>query len=152
MPTAVFSRSLDVGARPEVVWKTLVDVRRLVSWVSILDEAVELEPLARYSAVLADRLGPFKLRADLAITVDDVDPPKRIAVRAAGEDRQVASRITVAAGVILEPAGHGTRIDVTGTYEVAGRVATLGAGTIQKKADRVLDEFFTSAARELAAS
>lgn len=151
MPTATFSRSLTVGTPPEVAWNTLVDVRTLVSRVSILDEAVEHEPLARYSAVLADRLGPFKLRADLAITVDEVDAPRLIAVRAAGEDRQAASRIGVRATVRLEPVADGTRIDITGNYEVAGRVATLGAGTIQKKAERVLDEFVASAARDLAA-
>jgi carbon monoxide dehydrogenase subunit G len=38
---------------------------------------------------------------------------------------------------------------VTGAYEVSGRVATLGAGAIKKKAGRILDEFFGSLEREL---
>lgn len=37
-----------------------------------------------------------------------------------------------------------------GTYEVTGRVATLGAGAIRKKGDRVLEGFFENAERELA--
>lgn len=149
MPTATFSRSLEVAASPEAAWAALLDVDRLVAWVSILDAAEVQEPLARYSAILADRLGPFKLRADMAIAVSGAEPPRFVRVKAVGEDRQVSSRISVEATVALEPVGTGTRIDVAGSYEVTGRVATLGAGTIHKKADRVLEEFFTSAARDL---
>lgn len=149
MPTATFARSLEVRAAPEAAWTALLDIDRLVAWVSILEQAAVQEPLARYSATLADRLGPFKLRADLAIAVSDAEPPRFVRVKAAGEDRQVSSRISVEATVALEPAGTGTRLEVAGHYEVTGRVATLGAGTIHKKAERVLEEFFTNAAREL---
>lgn len=151
MPTASFERELDVASPPSECWKTLIDVPTLVRWVSVLDDAEEQEHLSRYSAVLADRLGPFRLRADLDIRVGDVEEERKVAVSARGEDRQVASRISVDAVLELEPAeGGGTKVAVAGTYEVAGRVATMGAGTIRKKADKILDEFFTNAAAALA--
>jgi uncharacterized protein len=145
MPTAHFDRTLQVSASPAECWKTLTDVPTLVEWVSVLDDAAELEHLERYSAVLADRLGPFRLRADLDIRVGDTEQERRIAVSARGEDRQVSSRISVDAVLRLEPGEHGTVVAVEGTYEVAGRVATMGAGTIRKKADKILDEFFGNA-------
>ena len=63
MPRSEFRRELTVLASPDQSWKTLTDVPLLVSWVTIVEDAIELEPLGRYSAVLMDRLGPFKLRA-----------------------------------------------------------------------------------------
>ena len=144
MPAANFSRELELSASAESCWAALTDVPRLVSWVSILDSGREIEPLARYEAVLADRVGPFKLRADLDIRLTDVQPPVAARVHAGGEDRQVGSRITVEAALKLVAGESGTTVTVDGTYEVSGRVATLGAGTIRKKADKILDEFFAS--------
>lgn len=150
MPRTTFSRELEVPAPAADCWRTLTDVPRLVDWVSIVEGAKELEPLSRYTAVLMDRVGPFRLRADLDVTVSEVRPPSRIRVSAAGEDRQVASRLSVDALLTLADRGAaGTLLAVTGVYEVTGRVAALGSGTINKKAERVLDDFFATAAREL---
>lgn len=144
MPAASFSRELELSASAESCWATLTDVPTLVSWVSVLNSGREIEPLARYEAILMDRVGPFKLRADLDIRLSDVQPPVAARVHAAGEDRQVGSRITVDAALKLSAGESGTTVTVDGTYEVAGRVATLGAGTIRKKADKILGEFFIS--------
>ena len=150
MPSMTFSRELDVKSDPSASWTVLTDVPRLVSWVTIVDDAKELAHLERYSAVLMDRIGPFKLRADLDITVSEVEPGRHIRVRASGEDRQVSSRIGVDATLTLaeQPDGR-TRVSVSGTYEVVGRVATLGAGMIKQKATKILDEFFGRAGDEL---
>jgi carbon monoxide dehydrogenase subunit G len=150
MPAMTFERELLVTAGPDDSWKVLTDVPRLVSWVTIVDQAKELAYLESYTAVLMDKLGPFKLRADLDITVSEVEVGRRIRVRANGEDRQVASRIGVDALLTLDPAEDGhTRVRVTGTYEVVGRVATLGSGMIKQKAAKIIDEFFTHTAAEL---
>lgn len=152
MPTSAFSRDLAVTSGADECWKVLTDVRRLVSWVSVLKDAEEIVPLERYTAVLMDRLGPFKLKADLGIDVSEVAVPRHVRVRAAGEDRQVASRIAVDAAVELVPLEDGgTRVSVQGTYEVVGRVASMGGSTIRKKADKILEEFFSSVEKELGA-
>lgn len=150
MPRSQFTRELSVGSTVEQCWEVLTDVPRLVDWVSIVEDAREITHLSRYTAVLMDRLGPFKLRADLEIDVNEVEPPNRIRVRAAGEDRQVGSRLAVDAVLSLRPADEGrTSIQITGIYEVTGRVAAMGAGTINKKAQHLLDDFFGRAEAEL---
>lgn len=149
MPTAPFERELAVPASIDDAWSTLTDVHQFVSWVSVLHEVEIIEELARYRAVLSDRLGPFKLKADLDIVVDEVQEREFISVRASGEDRQVASRITVAAVLRLAERDGTTMVSVSGNYEVAGRVATLGASTINKKADKILEEFFGKAQEAL---
>ncbi|MDQ1717876.1 MAG: uncharacterized protein QOE71_3204 [Pseudonocardiales bacterium] len=150
MPSASFTREIVVTADPARCWEVLTDVPRLVDWVSIVDDAKEIAHLERYTAVLMDRLGPFKLKADLDIVVSEVEQGKRIRVQANGEDRQVASRIGINAVLVLNARHDGqTAIGVDGTYEVIGRVATMGAGTIRTKANKVMDEFFSRATVEL---
>jgi uncharacterized protein len=146
VPRSEFRRELTVLASPEETWKTLTDVPLLVSWVSIVEDASEIEPLGRYTAVLMDRLGPFKLRADLDIVVTDLVPGRTITFNASGEDRQVGSRLVIEATMTIEPQdAEGSVARFNGVYEVTGRVASMGSGTINKKADKVMAEFFAAA-------
>jgi uncharacterized protein len=146
-----FDRRFEVAVAPTQVWTTITDVERLVSWISILHSARELEPLVKYTATLEDRLGPFRLRADLDVNVTDSVVARAITVQAEGEDRQVGSRISVVGTLSLDDADVGTAITVTGEYEVTGRAASLGASSIRKKANMILDEFCNCATTELGA-
>ncbi len=150
MPRNEFGRELTVAAAPAQAWATLIDVPVLVSWISVLEQAEELTHLERYTAVLLDRLGPFKLRADLAITLSDVRTEEHVTVHAEGEDRQVGSRLVVDATLDLAPTGDGgTTVRVGGVYEVSGKVAAMGGGTINKKAEKIIGEFFVNAEKAL---
>jgi len=144
-----FERRLAIPRSTAQAWPTLTDVRQVAGWIPKLQEVQELSPLERYSAVLEDRLGPFRLRADLEIEVIRVEVPDLIEVRAAGEDRQVHSRISVEAQLHLFPADAGAELEVKGAYEVTGRVAALGSGTIRKKGEVMLDEFIEHAREAL---
>jgi len=143
-----FAKTIRLDASPDAVWAAVNDVHRVASWISIVREVRDVDPPRRYAALLEDRLGPFAMRADLDITMETQEP-RRMRVSAAGEDRQVASRIAATIDLAVEPDGAGTSLAVTGRYEVTGRVATLGAGAIRKKGDRILQEFFDNASKEL---
>ena len=72
-------------------------------------------------------------------------------MRARGEDRQVRSRIMIDAAVrLIEEDPALTRIRLSGSYEITGRVATLGAGAIRSKAAKQVEAFCTQAAQDLA--
>ncbi len=142
-----FAKTIKLDANPELVWNAVLDFHRVASWLSIVREVRDVDPPRRYSALLEDRLGPFAMRADLDLTVD-IREGRSLRVSAAGEDRQVASRIAATIELAVEPDGAGTSLAVTGRYEVTGRVATLGAGAIRRKGDRILQEFFDSASKE----
>jgi carbon monoxide dehydrogenase subunit G len=149
MPRVDFSRDILVPAEATSVWETVTDVQRVAGWVSVVGAVEEIEHLARYSAVLADRLGPFKLSADLDVEVTEIEDGRSIAFVADGEDRQVASRIRIVAALQLAPSDTGTSVVVAGMYEVTGRVASLGASMIRSKGDKILEEFFAAVVREL---
>ena len=143
-----FAKTIRLDANPDAVWAAVNDVRRVASWVSIVREVRDVDPPRRYAALLEDRLGPFAMRADLDLTVERGDG-RQMRVTASGEDRQVASRISATIELAVRPDGTGTTLGVTGRYEVTGKVATLGAGAIRKKGDKILQEFFDRAAKEL---
>ena len=143
-----FAKTIRLDASPDVVWAAVRDVHRVASWLSIVREVRDVDPPRRYAALLEDRLGPFAMRADLDLTVETREP-RGLQVSAAGEDRQVASRIAATIDLAIESEGAGTSLKVTGKYEVTGKVATLGAGAIRKKGDKLLEEFFHNAAKDL---
>lgn len=144
-------REFAVAAARAAVWERLMEVPTVASWLPILHSVAEVEPLARYEAVLEDKVGPFALRADLGINVVALDEPVEVAVQARGEDRQVRSRIMIDAAVqLMEENPTLTRIHLSGSYEITGRVATLGAGVIRSKAAKLIDAFCTQAAEALA--
>jgi hypothetical protein len=104
MATESFSRTLATTSDAGTCWAVLTDVSRVAGWVTVVGEVNEIEPLAKYSTVLMDKVGPFKLKADLDIKVPEVQAPYRIRITAAGEDRQVASRIAIAATLEIKDA------------------------------------------------
>ena len=143
------------AARDEV-WPRLLDVHAVASWLPIMHSVTEVSSGysgmdgSSFQAAFEDKVGPFSLRADLHIEVAGVREPEQVAIRARGEDRQIRSRIMIDAAARLSDAGPGqTRVRLSGSYEITGRVATLGAGVIRSKATRLIDTFCTNAASGL---
>jgi carbon monoxide dehydrogenase subunit G len=145
-----FHETVRLPATREAVWRVVEDVPVVLSWISIVHSTTPGDMDDRYAAVLQDRLGPFKLRADLRVDVLEREPGQRIRARADGEDRQIGSRLIIEVTLRLDSDGGGSVLTVDGSYEVTGRPATLGASSIRKKASKVLAEFFASAERALA--
>jgi carbon monoxide dehydrogenase subunit G len=146
MSRETLEREIVVDAPPSAVWANLIDVPRVAAWLPFLHSINEREPLSSYDAVLEDRVGPFALRADLMIMVVEIDEPRVIVVKAAGEDRSVRSRITIDAELRLSKRSDGkSEVVIKGTYEVTGKVARLSAGLIRSKARKMVDQFCIAA-------
>jgi carbon monoxide dehydrogenase subunit G len=146
------ARTVRVAAPADRAWSVLLDFPRVASWLRVVRDLRELEPMRKYTTVLEDRVGPFAMRADLAIDVTADTAAKTLRVSGAGEDRQIASRISAALDLAVSPQGDASDVVVTGRYEITGRIATLGAGAIRKKGDKVLEDFFGNLVRELSAA
>lgn len=151
MARGEFERSITLSRDRADVWNTITDVKQVGSWISIVDSVVEEVPLERYTAVLEDRLGPFRLRADLQIAVSELNEGSRLEAEAEGIDRQIGSRLAVTASLGLEESDEGTVLHLFARYEVTGKVASLGDSAIRRKAAKIVGEFFSNAGRELGA-
>ena len=141
------------------VWPRLLDVHAVASWLPIMHSVTEVSSGpsgidgSSFQAAFEDKVGPFSLRADLHIEVSGVLKPEEVSIRARGEDRQIRSRIMIDAAARLSDAAPGqTRVQLVGSYEITGRVATLGAGIIRSKAGKLIDTFCTNAATALAST
>ena len=152
-------REFVVEAARDVVWPRLLDVQAVASWLPIMHSVTEVSSGpsgidgSSFQAAFEDKVGPFSLRADLHIEVSGVHDGEEVSIRARGEDRQIRSRIMIDAAARLSDAGPGqTRVQLIGSYEITGRVATLGAGVIRSKATKLIDTFCTNAASGLAAT
>lgn len=142
-----------------MVWPRLLDVHAVASWLPIMHSVTEVSSGpsgidgSSFQAAFEDKVGPFSLRADLHIEVSGVHDGEEVSIRARGEDRQIRSRIMIDAAARLSDAAPGqTRVQLVGSYEITGRVATLGAGVIRSKASKLIDTFCTNAATALAST
>jgi uncharacterized protein len=143
-----FHGTIQLPAGVDSVWEVVSDIETVLSWISIVEEVEAAGD--GYRVVLADKLGPFRLRADVAVAVVERVDGRSIRARGDGEDRQIGSRLIIEVALALAEQGEGTEVDVSGSYEVTGRPAALGAGSIRKKAATILEEFFFSAERSIA--
>ena len=139
-----------------MVWPRLLDVQAVASWLPIMHSVAEVSSGpsgidgSSFQAAFEDKVGPFSLRADLHIEVSGVHDGEEVSIRARGEDRQIRSRIMIDAAARLSDSAPGqTRVQLVGSYEITGRVATLGAGVIRSKANKLIDTFCTNAATAL---
>lgn len=141
MPGSRFESAIDVPSTLSECWTAVTTIDRVAAWIGIISDVVEVRPLDYYEAVLSDRIGPFKLHADVTVRVSEVEVERGLSIRIEGEDRAVASRIKADARLTMHASRDGTRIELSGEYEVAGKVAAMGSSTIRKKADRIVNGF-----------
>lgn len=126
---------------PERVWTFLWDVERVARCLPGCEDARTVVPQQRYSAVVGERVGPFKVRFPLDIDVLEVEEPRRLKAQAAGRDSAVGSSLRVTIELLLEPHDQGSVIRIVSDATVLGKLGTLGMGIIQRKADQIMEGF-----------
>lgn len=140
-------------AKPEAIWPIFFDVGRIAGLIPGCEQVEEKEPLARYSAVMRQKIGPFKLEVPAEIRVEEMLAPVRVCARAKGRDKFTGTTLDVLLEVLLERldasvdaidsggGDGGTRLTVASTIQVAGRLASLGYPVVKKKAEEIFVEF-----------
>jgi carbon monoxide dehydrogenase subunit G len=144
------SRVSDVGAVPTVAWDFIRDVERLTGCIPNVSDLHTLEPDRRYSAVVSDQLGPFKLSVPVEIELQAIDAPNRISAAVTGTDRRGQARINGTLGAQIEMLASGTRISLHMRMEVLGKLASLGAAPMRRRADDIFSKFADCLKSELA--
>jgi carbon monoxide dehydrogenase subunit G len=131
-----------VPAGQDQVWDFVWQTERLAACLPGCTEVETVTPGQAYRAVVQDRIGPYRIEADLDITVEEVEPPDRIRLRALGKDRRLGATQRVALEIRLRPVSpHETSLDATGEVEVLGKIASLGQFAIKRKLNDILKQF-----------
>jgi carbon monoxide dehydrogenase subunit G len=127
---------------PQRVWLTMMDIPRIAACIPGCEQVEEQERMARYSAVMKQKIGPFRLEVPAEVKVLEHQEPCLVRVRATGTDKFTRTLLEVDLDVTLVSAETGgCALSVRASLQVAGRLASLGYGMIKKKADENFAEF-----------
>jgi carbon monoxide dehydrogenase subunit G len=135
-------RELVVDASSSDVWAFLWDVDRLSRCIPGCSDVRTIAHQRSYSAVIAERVGPFRLTFPLSIEVTEIDPPRHLRLEASGSDAKTSSAFRGSMDLMIkELSVSRTEIAVSAEMTIAGRVAALGQSVIVRKANDNMDSF-----------
>lgn len=144
-------REVTIAAPPQRVWDFLWDVPRLAACIPGATDVQTVEEGKRYTAVVGDRVGPFRVKFPLQIDVLEVQPPARLRARAGGRDAAVDGIVKVDLDVSLTAAGDGTTLRLLADINVLGKLGTLGHSVIVRKGTDIVDRFAAAVRAQLEA-
>jgi carbon monoxide dehydrogenase subunit G len=144
-----FEEQVEVGAARARVWNLIWDVPRVAACVPGCTDAVEVEPGRRYTALIEQRMGPFRSRFNMNMRTVEVEEPVRVVIAAQGDDRSTASYVTIELTLELHDSEASTALAVTADVTILGKLGGLGQGMIRRKASEVVGEFAQSLGKAL---
>ncbi len=144
-----FERMSQTTATAADVWTVLHDVDRLASYSKHLGPVTVVEPDQRWTTSLQDRVGLLKLSAPMDVEIVDEVASAKVSILAYGQDRGPATRLVVEASIRLDQTNEGTQLALEGSYDLTGRVATLGAAVARRQAETMIEEFWTNLTADL---
>jgi carbon monoxide dehydrogenase subunit G len=144
-----FEKQVEIQAPKEKVWNFIWDVDRFIACVPGCKEANTLEAGKRYSAIIVEKVGPFRVEFPTVIEVLEREELTRIKAQASGADNKIGSRMKIDLDVNLKGEGAQTTLGFIANVDILGKLAALGHGIIKRKADQVLDEFALAVKKRL---
>lgn len=127
------------------LWAIFFDVKRVATLIPGCENVVEEEKLKTFSAVMRQKIGPFKLDVPTRIDIDSYDIERQVSLKAAGSDKSTGTTIDVGMVVNLEEQRDGgdvlCKLDVSASMQVAGRLASLGYPIVRKRSEQLFAEF-----------
>lgn len=145
-------RVTNVEVPQATAWALLRDVGRLSGCIPKVSDVAAVDGEREYTAVVSDRIGPFSLTVPVKITVETLEEPRRITAGVAGDDKRGQARVRGTLEALAEPTDGMTQLSVSMRMEVLGRLASLGAVPIRRRADDIFDEFVQRVRSELGAA
>ena len=144
-----FQKEVEILAPREKVWKFIWDVDRFIACVPGCKEAKTLEEGKKYSAIMIEKVGPFKVEFPTTIEVLEREELSHIKAQASGADNKIGSRMKIDLDVNLREQNDKTIVSFIAGVDILGKLAALGHGIIKRKADQVLDEFAQAVKQKL---
>jgi carbon monoxide dehydrogenase subunit G len=144
-----FQKEVEILATREKVWKFIWDVDRFIACVPGCKDAKTVEEGKRYTAIMTEKVGPFKVEFPTTIEVLERVDLTRIKAQATGVDNKIGSRMKIDLDVNLREQDNKTILEFIAGVDILGKLAALGHGIIKRKADQVLDEFAQAVKKKL---
>lgn len=140
-----FRMEVTLPATAAEIWGIFFDVRRVATLIPGCENVAEVAPFSEYSAVMKQRIGPFKLEVPTRIAVESYTLESNVAVRAQGRDKFTGTTLDVHLAVALDEKRDGNvkecGVTVDARMQVAGRLASLGYPVVKKRSEEIFTEF-----------
>lgn len=145
------NQTLTLAANQEEAWQLLRDTKRLAGLIpgveSIDSDSGEFggtngEPREKHVANVVEKVGPFRLKLKLAVTIVKAVEPSLLEAKLHGADSNGQNRLsgTLRAELVQDHPAE-TRLSVDASVEVMGKLASLGAAPIRRRANELFDQF-----------
>lgn len=149
-----FRIDANLPATAAQLWAIFFDLPRVAGLIPGCENVTEVVPLKQFSAVLKQKIGPFKLEVPTNIAIESYELERFVEISASGKDKFTGTTIEVRMKVDLfeEGAEHQPqcRLSVDAQMQVAGRLAALGYPVVKKRSDELFAEFEQRLRNELA--
>lgn len=137
-----------IPATREVVWAALNNPAVLQACIPGC-EALQALSATQMTAVVMIRVGPIASRFSCAVTLDELDPPRRYRITGEGQGG-VAGHARGSAVVRLAADGAHTVLSYAFSAQVGGKMAQLGSRMIDATAKTLSAAFFRNLAAQIA--
>jgi carbon monoxide dehydrogenase subunit G len=130
-----------IPASQTVVWSALNDPNILRMTIPGCERMEKIDA-THFHGTAKWKIGPVKIAATARINLQDVEPPRRLTLKVAGEGG-VAGFAKGEADVALIPENGGTQIVYAVRANIGGKLMKLGQRLIHGTAQQVADGFFS---------
>ncbi len=144
------AKRADIAVVPDDAWVLLRNFPELATCIPNVTGLDEIEPDRRYGATISDKIGPFRVTVPVQIAIETIEPPRRIVAAISGNDARGQARLKGNLEATVDQEGDGTRLVVSTRMDVLGKLATLGAAPMRRRADQIFDEFIARVSARLA--
>ena len=129
------TEDLSLDAPPDEVWKLLRDTQRFAGFLPGVESVARSnsEAAEEYTAKVSEKVGPFKVTLNLAVSITETTEPSLLKAAIKGADSLGLNRVTGSLQVALHPSPAGTQMHFEASIEVLGKLATLGAVPIRHR-------------------
>jgi carbon monoxide dehydrogenase subunit G len=141
-----------IGVAPESAWALLRDLPQLTRCIPRVTGLEEIAPDQRYATTISDKIGPFQVTVPVQIEIQAIEPPRRIVAAISGHDARGQARLKGNLEAVVDVVGSSTQLLILMRLDVLGKLASLGAAPMRRRADQIFDEFIACVSARLAGS
>ncbi|MDR1727144.1 MAG: carbon monoxide dehydrogenase subunit G [Acidobacteriota bacterium] len=130
-----------MNAPIQKVWDSLLNPETLGSCVPGTEKMSQLDA-ETYESVVAQRVGPFKVKLQFTTKLTEVKPPNYIKAEGRGADvTKLGNFSTIIEVNLKETAPENVEVSYVADVSLVGKLATFGERIMRSKAKEVGDQF-----------
>src|SRR5436309_14343802 len=136
-----FSETLTLAATQQDAWNLLRDMKRLAALIPGVESMLPVDH-EKYVVTVVERVGPFRLSLNLEIKFVQAIEPSLLKAELSGTDSYGQNRLSgILCADLNKASSVETFLSMVSRVEVTGKLATLGAAPMRRRANELFAQF-----------